>query len=164
MADRSLYETDIVAWSEQQAEALRAQARRAGDNAVDWENLIDEMETVGRSEIRAATAGLRQVLIHLIKAASWPDPPDFAHWRTEVRAFLADLRDDYTPSMRQRIDVDKIWRDAMAIAEDSLAEQNQSVAKTLPAACPFSADTMASGVFDFDFALRQLHATLRGTI
>ena len=44
-----LYDTDILLWSEQQAELLR---RRAA-NALDWDNLVEEVEAVGRSELHA---------------------------------------------------------------------------------------------------------------
>ena len=166
MANRSLYDTDIVAWSEQQAEALRDLARQAGkqSNAIDWVNLIDEVETVGRSEVRAAVSGLRQIYIHLIKAASYPDSPDFAHWRTEVRAFLADLRDDYTPSMRQRIEFDRVWADARAIAGDSLGEQGRGLDSRLPIASPLDIDAMVQPDFDFDLALRRLHGIMPDTM
>ena len=41
-----LYEDDILLWSEHQAEALR---RRAA-NEIDWENVAEEIEAVGRSQ------------------------------------------------------------------------------------------------------------------
>jgi len=42
MDDRTLYETDIVAWAEQQAAALRViSSSPAGrSNAVDWQNVV----------------------------------------------------------------------------------------------------------------------------
>jgi hypothetical protein len=43
-ATRSLYETDILAWSEQQAEALRRQARRGDANMIDGDDVIEEIE------------------------------------------------------------------------------------------------------------------------
>ena len=41
MAETDLYDTDILLWSEQQAELLR---RRAA-NALDWDNLAEEIGT-----------------------------------------------------------------------------------------------------------------------
>src|SRR5215470_15760572 len=43
-----LYEDDILLWSEQQAELLR---RRAA-NDLDWANLAEEIEDVGKSQLR----------------------------------------------------------------------------------------------------------------
>jgi hypothetical protein len=43
-----LYEADIAAWAEQQANALR---RRAA-NEIDWENVAEEIESLARSDRR----------------------------------------------------------------------------------------------------------------
>jgi glycosyltransferase involved in cell wall biosynthesis len=43
-----LYEADIAAWAEQQADALR---RRAA-NEIDWENVAEEIESLARSDRR----------------------------------------------------------------------------------------------------------------
>src|ERR687884_1012100 len=54
MGEASLYETDILAWTEQQAAALRDLAgRRDLPNALDLENVIEEIETLGRNELKA---------------------------------------------------------------------------------------------------------------
>ena len=51
MADtRTLYEEDFVAWTEQQAEALRSAARGSTNQPLDWENLAEEIESLGRSD------------------------------------------------------------------------------------------------------------------
>jgi hypothetical protein len=42
----SLYEADFFRWTEEQAAALR-ENRSAG---IDWDNLAEEIETLGRSE------------------------------------------------------------------------------------------------------------------
>lgn len=50
----SLYDEDILAWSEQQAALLRDLARhRDLPNALDLENVAEEIESVGRDELRA---------------------------------------------------------------------------------------------------------------
>jgi hypothetical protein len=106
--DQSLYEADILLWSEQQAELLR---RRAA-NQLDWENLAEEIETVGRNELRAVISHLRLALLHDLKAEAWPLSRDVDHWRAEARGHRDEARDAYTPSMAQRIDVEKIYRQA----------------------------------------------------
>ena len=42
----TLYEADFYAWTQRQAELLRAEEF----SDVDWNNLIEEIETLGRSE------------------------------------------------------------------------------------------------------------------
>ena len=46
---KTLYEEDTVAWSEQQAAALRAAARGGSNQPLDWENLAEEIESLGKS-------------------------------------------------------------------------------------------------------------------
>ena len=60
MGDRSLYDEDILVWSEQQAAALRSLAsRRDLPNELDLANVIEEIEDVGRSEFHASRAWSR---------------------------------------------------------------------------------------------------------
>jgi hypothetical protein len=50
MPSDTLYDTDIVAWAQQQAAALRDAARRtSGANTIDRANLIEEVESLGRA-------------------------------------------------------------------------------------------------------------------
>ena len=61
--DQTLYETDYLQWIESTIEKLRNQDYQT----VDWENLIEEMEEMGRSERRTLKSNLIVVLLHLLK-------------------------------------------------------------------------------------------------
>jgi hypothetical protein len=103
-----LYDTDILLWSEQQAELLR----RRSANALDWDNLVEEIEAVGRSELHAVESHLILALLHDLKAEAWPLSRDLQHWRAEARMHRDAARRHYTPSMAQRLDVEKLYRQA----------------------------------------------------
>ena len=61
MGDRSLYDEDILVWSEQQAAALRSLAsRRDLPNELDLANVIEEIEDVGRSEFHTVESSDRK--------------------------------------------------------------------------------------------------------
>jgi len=47
---KTLYDEDFVAWSKQQAEALRAAARGGSNQQLDWENLAEEIGSLGKSQ------------------------------------------------------------------------------------------------------------------
>src|SRR5215813_8476540 len=113
------YESDILEWSERQAAALRhlAETRRDLPNELDWENIAEEIESVGRSEFRAVNGYVRQIFIHLIKAISLPDAPTLPHWRKEVGNFRDELLESITPSMRARIDLRGLWAKAIEQAK-----------------------------------------------
>jgi hypothetical protein len=72
-----LYDTDIVAWSAQQANALRFRAA----NEVDWDNVAEE-NVAGRRRDRLHDA-LQTALVHLLK---WPFQPyrRSNSWRASV--------------------------------------------------------------------------------
>ena len=134
-----LYETDALAWSERQAALLRqlADGQRVNE-LIDWSNVIEEVEDVGRSELHSCQSLLRQALVHLLKAQVWPDSEAAPHWRGEVSAFLADARKRFSPSMRRRLGLDDIYADAL----DQVRVEAGQVSDTLPETCPCSLDDL----------------------
>ena len=59
---RSLYDQDFVAWSKQQAEALRTAARIGSNQSLDWENLAEEIEDLGKSARRELQSQIRRIV------------------------------------------------------------------------------------------------------
>ena len=114
MSDQSLYDDDILLWSEQQAEIIRklGRTRRDLSNELDIENVAEEIESVGRSELAAVKSFVRQIFLHLIKLAAEPNAEAARHWRSEIVAYHSEIIDRYAPSMRHRIDIDQLWRSA----------------------------------------------------
>lgn len=109
-----LYDTDVLEWSERQASILRRIAGgMPGNEAPDWANIIEEIESVGRSEFNAVQSLLVQAFLHDLKCLAWPDAPYVPHWRAEARGFRGDAARSYTPSMRQRINLARLYRDAL---------------------------------------------------
>jgi hypothetical protein len=103
MAD--LYADDFVAWSEQQAEALRAAARGGSNQLLDWENLAEEIESLGISQRRELKSQIRRVLEHLLKLENSHAIEPRAGWigsivdaRNEIEAVVED-----SPSLKQEI-------------------------------------------------------------
>ena len=64
MAD-DLYDRDYFAWAQVQAEALRA--HRSGENALDYDNLAEEVEDLGGSIRRACISQIANIIEHLLK-------------------------------------------------------------------------------------------------
>ena len=108
-----LYESDILSWSELQAALLRRVAawERINDQ-VDWTNVIEEIESVGYEQLHAVESLLVQALRHMLKAEAWPLHRDAPNWRADAIDFRQQAQRRYAPSMRQRIDMVRIWRHA----------------------------------------------------
>jgi Domain of unknown function DUF29 len=129
-----LYHDDILLWSERQSELLRrlAGGERVNDQ-VDWENVIEEVESVGSEQLLAVQSLLRQALIHMLKAEAWPLLLDAPNWRADAVRFRADAADRYAPSTRQRIDLDRIYRQALrALPATMDGEAPGTVAEVCP--------------------------------
>src|SRR5690349_16433174 len=110
----SNYDTDIVIWSEQQAALLRRIAAGEPVNErPDWDNIIDEVESVGRSQVETVESLLLQALVHMLKAEAWPLSQAAPGWRAEARLFRTQAALRFALSMRQRIDLARLYRGAL---------------------------------------------------
>jgi hypothetical protein len=113
----NLYDTDILTWSKRQADLLRrvAAGERINDQ-VDWANVVEEIESVGRSEVDAVESWLYQAFLHDLKAEAWPLVRGAPAWRGEAIGFRRQARRKYRPSMRQKIEpaLAELYADALA--------------------------------------------------
>ena len=155
-----LYEHDALAWAEQQADLLRRLA--AGERlnaAVDWPNLIEEVQDVGLSELRSCRSLLRQALVHLLKLHAWPGSQAAAHWHDEVGVFLADAEDRFTLSMRQRINLDELYAKALHLARATTDATGGEPPHSLPETCPFTLNELLAGRPDVAALVAKLTAS-----
>ncbi len=96
-----LYEADILAWSEQQAAALRSHPVDLG--LLDWNNLAEEIEDVGKSAIRACRSQVDNILTHLLKIEFLGPDEVVPHWKGEIVGFRASLADELTPTIERQV-------------------------------------------------------------
>ena len=158
MDRRSLYDEDVYAWAQQQAEALRrlAETRHDLPNELDLENVAEEIEDVGKSELGKVESFIELILVHLIKAASVPNADPYRKWGKEVRLFQAQLLKNLTRSMRAKVDMDELWRLARLRADIDLTGAGDELLAELPAASPFALDDLTAPEFDFEAALARV--------
>ena len=136
----NLYDTDILIWSEQQAKLLRriATGERVNDQ-VDWENVIEEVESVGREQLHSVESLLVQALIHTLRAEGWPQARDAPTWRADAERFRGDTAARFVPSMRQRLDLTRLYRRALAAIPETMDGQRP---EALPQTCPLTLDEL----------------------
>lgn len=158
MDRRSLYDDDIYAWAQQQAGALRrlGETRRDLPNELDLENVAEEIEDVGKSELSKVESFIELVLVHLIKAASAPNAAPFEKWGKEVRLFRAQLLKNLTRSMRAKIDMDEVWQLARLRADVDLTSEGDEILPELPSRSPFAVEDIAAAEFDFEAAVARI--------
>ena len=137
----TLYDDDILMWSERQAELLRrtAAGERVNSAELDWPNIIEEIESVGSEQLHAVTSLLVQALTHMLRAETWPLSREVPHWQAEARRFRGDAADRFAPSMRQRIDLTSLYRRALLAMPDTIDGQ---APLPVPDVCPVTLDEL----------------------
>lgn len=149
---------DFVAWAFDQAKHLRAlpELNNAG---LDVENLAEEIEALGRSEIHKIHGLIQRALVHLIKIVSDPTAEARRHWQQEIGGFVIPVRRAWSPACRRRIDMDDIWEDAREEALNALAAYDVAMAG-LPATCPFPIEVFVESGFDTAAAIDHLNRVI----
>ncbi|MEN9870230.1 MAG: hypothetical protein RLZZ171_1218 [Cyanobacteriota bacterium] len=86
---KQLYEQDYYLWLEKTIELLKSGKL----NQLDWENLIEEIENLGRSEKRAVVSFLKQLIKHLLLYHYWPTERQWSGqgWLEEISNFRFEL-------------------------------------------------------------------------
>ena len=139
----SLYDDDILEWSEHQARLLRQLASgQPANEAPDWDNIIDEVESVGRSQLASVRSYLTRALEHDLKARGWPDTIYVPQWQAEARRFRGEAADSYSRSMRQHLNVDELYRRALRILPTTI---DGLPPLALPETCPYTLDDLLAG-------------------
>ena len=100
-----LYEQDFVRWTKEQGAALRRAARSGTNLPLDWENLAEEVESLGRVERRELQNRIAVILEHLIKlqCSRAKDPrPGWMDTIERERSDIGRLLED-SPSLRNEL-------------------------------------------------------------
>jgi Domain of unknown function DUF29 len=139
---RAEYQGDFYSWLLEQARHVR----EGRWDAVDRENVAEEIESLGREQFNKLESALRVLLLHILK---WDHQParrsrswalSIRQQRLEVDDVLAD-----NPGLRPRIAeaLARAYRKArlQAIKETNLKESR------FPEACPYSFDDVVSREF-----------------
>lgn len=129
----SLYERDFYQWTQEQAALLRAGAL----SRIDVENLIEEIESMGKSQKKELISRLTVLLTHMLKwdhqstrrGKSWLKT--IATQRTEIEFLLYD-----NPSLTHEIQ--NIMLRAYRAAAKQASTETGLPLNTFPESCPYS--------------------------
>jgi hypothetical protein len=94
---------------------------------------------VGRSSLRAVRSHLLQALLHELKVKAWPNSRDVPHWRAETRLHRDQARDDYLASMASKIDVAKLYGQALRGMPETIDGQPP---EPMPNLCPVTLEEL----------------------
>ena len=115
---KSLYESDFLLWTQDTIAKLKA---RDFDH-VDFENLIEEVEALGRSEKKELASRLETLLAHLLKRIYIDMPQEFNGWEHTIR----EQRRRLTQALRKTPSLKSVWDelldDAWELAIDTVRD------------------------------------------
>lgn len=130
---RPKYEDDFYGWAMTNALLLK----QGKFSEADMENIIEEMESMGRSEKSQLISRFSVLIAHLLK---WQFQPDFRgrSWhgtikeqRKRVKILLKD-----NPSLKSKLE--EIFADAYELAVDQIEKETPIDLKLLPSECPYT--------------------------
>jgi len=132
-ATASLYETDFYGWIQRQTATLRAR----NFAALDLENLIEEIDSMGKSEKRELESRLEQLLMHLL---TWQYQPARrgASWQASIREQRNRITDHLAenPSLKPQLPQAQVK--AYRYAVQGASDETGLAESTFPAACPWT--------------------------
>jgi hypothetical protein len=136
-SETALYEDDFYAWTQQQAAVLRGLP--ATSNQLDAELVAEEIEDLGRSEVRTAQSLCEHIIEHFLKLeySGLTEPAD--HWRDEIVEWRLQLDKTLTRSIIAKLDLPDRYRAALRL----LRRQERTIPgliARLPPECPYSLD------------------------
>lgn len=136
------YETDILAWANEQAALLRS----GRFSELDVARIAEEIEDVGKSERRELASRMAVLLAHLLKWQFQPGCRGSSGQRTikeQRRSIAAHLRE--TPSLKATLSdptwQERVWADATARAID------ETGLDLFPEDCPWEVEQVLSADF-----------------
>jgi len=110
-----LYERDFYRWATEQAAVMRNKRSELEALGIDWLNVAEELDTLGRSEKRELRSRLGVLLLHLLK---WLHQPmhQSASWKRTIeiqREAVGELLSE-SPSLKHLLDqtTQTAYRDA----------------------------------------------------
>ena len=104
---------------------------------MDIDNLIEEIEALGRTEKRALASEIKRLLMHLLKIKYQPTRHNQS-WDTSVRLARLEIKEalEENPSLNPKIE--SIFEKAYRSARLSAALETGIDEKTFPIKCPWT--------------------------
>ena len=129
------YDSDVIAWANEQARLLR----EGLFSQLDIEHIADEIEDVGKSEKRELRNRMAVLLAHLLK---WQHQPERQgnSWRRTIKTQREEVAECLvdTPSLKPDIENPKWWEKTWADALTLATNETGLSFDTFPEECPWT--------------------------
>jgi Domain of unknown function DUF29 len=128
---KQLYELDDFQWLEETIKLLKNHQFEE----LDLDNLIEELEDLGREKKNAVASLIEKIIRHLLLLEYWEDEYNAVHWQGEIYTFRTQLKRRITNNLRNYLDseLNSIYKDALGFVK--IKTQNSV---NFPPECPYS--------------------------
>ena len=134
---KQLYDIDDDEWLEQTINLLKNHQFQQ----LDLDNLIEELEDLGREKKNAVASLLEQIIRHLLLLQYWTTEAEYnaVHWQEEIYNFRTQLRRTITTNLRKYLEdeLTSIYQDALGFVKIKTTNL-----VTFPTECPYSLEQL----------------------
>lgn len=136
------YEQDFYGWTQEQAALLRAGQL----NDLDITNLIEEIETMGRSEKRELQSRLMMLFVHLLK---WKYQPARRgrSWILTIKGQRLNLEDVINDNPGLKPQLPDLLKNAYRMAKVEASKQTRLDESSFDKNCPWTLDQIRDAGF-----------------
>lgn len=139
---QNLYDRDYLSW----IETTVAQLRQQNYAHVDWANLIEEMEDMGRSEKRRLESNLIVVLLHLLKWQFQPGQRS-GSWESSIVEHRRRIRRALQESPSLKPYLESIFAEAYREAVKQAKAETGLPLEQFPIDCPYELANLLNDEF-----------------
>ncbi len=131
---KDLYEIDNSLWLEKTIKLLKDNCF----NELDLDNLIEELDALGKSQYQSVKSWLYRIIIHLLLLEYWTVEyeKNNRHWRSEIDAFRFDLNSKLTTNYQNKLaeELQFIYQKAVKY----VVNKSGLNIDTFPSECPYT--------------------------
>lgn len=127
------YEIDFMQWTIEQGKALREKNLKE----LDWVNLIEEIESLGKSDYAKVSSKVMRIIQHKLKIDYVKIPDCIKHWNHEIKIWQKDIKRQISPSMKPKLqsELTELFNDAKDLVIDEYDVE-------LPEICPYQIEEL----------------------
>lgn len=134
---KTLYEIDEHLWLEETIKILKENRL----HELDLDNLIEELESLGKRDKNRVSSFLEQIIRHLLLLQYWTVERERNknHWQAEIQSFRTQLRKYLTTNLHNYLDneLNIIYQDAL-----DYVEQKTGFSVNFSEQCPYTLEQL----------------------
>jgi DNA polymerase III gamma/tau subunit len=134
---KQLYDLDDAQWLEETVSLLKKHQFQQ----LDLDNLIEELEDLGREKKNAVASLLEKIIRHLLLLQRWTKESEYnaVHWQEEIYTFRTQLGRKITTNLSNYLEkeLNSIYQDALGFVK--IKTVNSVV---FPPDCPYSLEQL----------------------